>query len=317
MASPAQSPAPSPAASPARPQTILRLGRPDSPIAYWPVVIAEQQGFLGAEAISLRLEDPERAAALQALTAGRLDVAILPAAAVGAAPNAAEIVMVAGIVNRPIEALVIGRDVNGWADLRGQVIAVRAPNDISAALAARILEAHAVRRADVTFLGVEDEDGRAASVLNGTAAAALVGPPRDARMVARGFRSLGRVVDVTPEMQQEVVTVSRRWSQDPGNADALTRFLRALVRAEQWIRSPANREAAITSLAGALSLTRPEAQQVYDLIGRVGAISADGTLNRPGLTTALDLVSQLPGQGRALPAADRLVDTTFIERAAR
>lgn len=290
------------------------MSRSTGSIAHWPFMAAERQGWFVEQGLRLAVEAEDPPAALQGLTFGKYQVVVVPAGAVAQAPNSTELAIVAGVLNRSISAIVGGREVSRWADLKGKTIAVPRVDDASAGLARRVLEARGLGRADFSLMALLDDEARAAAVQNGTAAAAFVPPPLDGRMVARGYLVLGYANDVVPEFQGDVVVIARAWAREAQNAEAVVRLLRALVRAERWLVSPENRDAAVDLLLSS-GISASEARLAHEVVvQRIAAIPEAGAISEKGLRATLDLLGVASGS-RSLPPPERLVDGSYLDRA--
>jgi len=153
-----------------------------------------------------------------------------------------------------------------------------------------------------------------AAVANGTVGASFVAPPQAAKLRTTGFQWIGEAADVVNDFQAEGIVVRPDWARQ--NEDTLVRLLRAVVQAERWIVTPANRGAAVTVLADTLHLSAQEADQVYDQYAdKLPAIARDGDIDQAGVRSVGELLGEIGVHKPPLPDPARLTDTTYLQRA--
>ena len=311
--SPSPSPLPSPSPSPV-PLAQIRLGSTPS-LGAWQVDVAEQKGFFAAQGIGIQQQREDTLNVVEALTARNRDVGVVAVEGlVRAVKDGQSLVLVAGGVNKAAYTLVAARDVDEVGDLKGKPVGVRASNDVTAALARRMLRPRGLADADLNLVGFPDPRVRAAAVANGTAGASVLDPGPAARLQAAGFAGLIAGPEAARELQVEGIAVRPDWARQ--NEEALVRFLRAIVQANRWIYTPANRAEAVQILGGTLRITAAEADRVYEQwIEVTPAVPREGEFDQPGLRAIVDLLAEVEAIRAPLPDPTRLGDQTFVTRA--
>ncbi|HYU18912.1 MAG TPA: ABC transporter substrate-binding protein [Chloroflexota bacterium] len=312
---PLPSPSPSPSPSPL-PLATLRLAQPPAALGAWQIDVAERNGFIRQQGLALERSTEEGEKAADALNAGTRDVALVAVESVVRASRAGQnLVMVGGAVNRAAFSLVVGRDIQELANLRGQPVGIRDPKDATAALLGRMLKARGLSPADVRLVSFADPALRAAAIANGTVAGSLLDPAQTTRMQGGGFKVLGNAFDTVRDFQAEALAVRKDWARQ--NEDRLVRFLRAIVEADRWIHAPEHRQEAIEVLAGTLRLTTLDAARVYEqYVEKVPAIPRGAEVEQPGVRTVVELLAEVNALRPPLPDPATLTDTTYVQRAA-
>ena len=110
-----------------------------------------------------------------------------------------------------------------------------------------------------------------------------------------GMRRIGDSREVLPDYPNTIFAVAGEWGRQ--NRHTVIGFLRAWLKADAWVKDPANREAAIKLLGAELKLNPKQAAENID------ELSTTGKLSLPGLQVVLDLRNQF---GFKLPKGDKL-----------
>src|SRR5262249_22545368 len=136
-------------------------------------------------------------------------------------------------------------DIKSFADLRGRILVVDAPDTAYALQAKKILLQHGLKEgADYTVKPVGAGGLRLKAMAEDrNHAAAILNRPFTVQAEHLGLRSLGRTVDLLGPYQAGGAFVMRAWARD--HADVLERYLAAYVASVRWVRDPANQAEAI------------------------------------------------------------------------
>ncbi|MCC6175135.1 MAG: ABC transporter substrate-binding protein [Chloroflexi bacterium] len=289
--SPLPSPTPSPSPTPI-PPTAIKIATVAS-LGAWPIEVADKQGFFRAQNLVLdRSTDPKLDVAAEVAKSGRdLGVATTDDL-IRSGRGGQALVMIGGTVNRAPYSLVAARDVPGFAELKGKIVGTAGPKDVSTALLLRILRAKGLSPNDVEQTEFSDPNVREAAVMNGTAGASILEPPQSSRLLANGFSSLAEASDIVPQFQAEGIVVRPDWARQ--HEDTVVRFLRAVIQAERWITTPANRDGATALLATTLGISGDEAKVVYErFVVKMPAIPPDGDVDVLGVRAVIDLLADV------------------------
>jgi NitT/TauT family transport system substrate-binding protein len=282
------------------------------------VYIAEARGFFREQGLDVDISVTGPSSQnVQALVSGSVDVAG-PAtdAAILAAERGGDLVFVAGEFNRAVYALVVGKDVQTYADLRGQKLAVSDLRDGSTTLLRRMLTRNGVGVDDVDVMPLGGTPNRAAALTSGQVAGTMLIPPANFRLIAEGYRQLGLSTEVVQDYLFQAHASRRAWLRDHG--DAAVRFLRAIVAADRFLNDPANREATITILADSTKAGREESELSYDLVIRdARAFPPNADLPLEAVQNVLTVMAENGSLTPPLPSAEKFVDLTYLEQAQR
>jgi NitT/TauT family transport system substrate-binding protein len=288
-------------------------------LVYWPHYVAQQLGFYAAEDLEIQFaysDSPSRLVQILVSGSGNLGGpgidSVISAVERGGA--GAELAIVAGEINKTVYQLITGPSIHGYADLRGQTLAVVGLREGSTVVLKRMLAANGLRDGDYDLAPVGSSGNRAAAIQNGTVAGGLLGIPVDLRMTAQGFPSLGLSTDYVPYYPPDAITTRRQWAQQ--NDAVLVRFLRAVVRAQRWLNDPANREEAARVGAATTNIPLEEALAAYELlITRSAAFPRDGEIDVQGVATVIETMAESDLLTPPLPGPDKYLDLRYLERA--
>ncbi len=205
-------------------------------------------------------------------------------------------------------------EIKTFADLRGRVLVVDAPDTAYALQAKKILARHGLKDgADYTVkpvgAGVYRFKAMAESKDN---AAAILNLPFTVQAEQLGMRSLGRTIDMLGPYQAAGAFTMRPWARE--NAATLERYIAAYVEAVRWVRDPANRAENIALLTQKLKLSDKEAQRTYELLIDPGfGFTPDAKFDLEGFRNVLALRAEIEGGSPAAP--ERYIDLGYYERA--
>lgn len=207
-------------------------------------------------------------------------------------------------------------EVKSFADMRGRILVVDAPDTAYALQARKILLQHGLRDgADYAVKPVGAGVFRfKAMVESKENAAAILNLPFTVQAERLGMRSLGRTIDLLGPYQAGGIFVMRPWAQ--GHAALLERYLAAFVEALRYARDPANRAESIALLMEKLKISTKEAERTYDLLmdPRFG-FTPDAAFDHTGFRNVLALRAEIEGGTPAAP--ERYLDLGYYERAMR
>jgi ABC-type nitrate/sulfonate/bicarbonate transport system substrate-binding protein len=208
-------------------------------------------------------------------------------------------------------------DVRSFADMKGRILGVDAPNTAYALQAKKILLAHGLKEGrDYTlkeaggtlfrYQAMRQDKSLAATMLN---------PPFSVDAAGAGLKSLGRAVDLIGPYQATGAFALRPWARE--NAATLERYLAALIEATRWVRAPANKAQAAGLLAERFKMAPAVAERTLDLMADAKfGLAPDARFDVEGFQNVLALRAEMEGDwGGKPPAAERYYDLSYYERA--
>lgn len=309
-----------PAAAAPTPEPV-RLGLIAPLSGYWAVYAADALDYFTREGVALdqtMTGSPSQSA--QLLASGDLDLAInTPDTAIIAITKGADFAIVASAQSEALFSLIGAPGVQSFDDLRGKGIALNnSARDGIAAMTRRTLEANGVRADEVDLVMVGGTPQRYTAIKSGVVAGALLTQPQDIMAVAEGMKRLALVADVVGEWQNLSVIANHGWAR--AHDDLLVRWLRGYIAACRWIQDPANRAEAVRILVDTLQAPEDIAQRTWafyfeERAGR--AWTEDCGVKLDGVRNVIALNEELGAFDGPAPAVERVVDTSFWERARR
>jgi len=200
-----------------------------------------------------------------------------------------------------------------FADLRGHVILVDAPDTAYALQVKKLLAQHGVEPGAYTIKPVGAGVFRLKGMLEDHAnAAAILNLPFTVQAAQAGMKSLGRTIDLLGPYQAAGGFALRAWAEQ--NRDTVERYLAAYVESLRWVRDPANRAEAVGLLVSEQKLSRDIAERTYDqLIDPAFGFTPDARFDMEGFRNMMALRAEVEGKTTAAP--ERYLDFSYYERA--
>jgi ABC-type nitrate/sulfonate/bicarbonate transport system substrate-binding protein len=208
-------------------------------------------------------------------------------------------------------------EVRSFADLKGRILAVDAPNTAYALQAKKILLMNGLKEgADYTLKEVGGTLFRYRAMRdNKDMAATMLNPPFSVDAPGAGLKSMGRAVDLIGPYQATGAFVLRPWAK--ANADTLERYLAAFIESTRWVRAKENKEASAKMLVERFKLDPKVAERTWELLTdpKFG-LAPDARFNVEGFKNVLALRAEIEGDwGGKPPAAERYYDLSYYEKA--
>jgi len=207
-------------------------------------------------------------------------------------------------------------DIRSFADLRGRIIVVDAPDTAYALQAKKILLQHGLKDGDYTVKPVGAGVYRFKAMMEDRShAGGILNLPFTVQAEQAGLRSLGRTTDMLGPYQAAGAFTMRVWAER--NRETVERYLAAYVEALRFVRDPANRAANVAILTDKLKLSGQEAERTYELLMDPGfGFTPDAAFDREGFKNMLALRAEIERKpGTVAPPPERYVDLGYYERA--
>src|SRR5918992_3257405 len=206
------------------------------------IIAAEAKGFLKKENIRIQINTvTDSPTLLRSLISGKYDLIINNADNViawaegqGEDPQKNDFVIFMGGSRGVNQKLIVTHDINGYSDLKGKVLAVDAPTTGYAIVGVYILRKNGLElNRDYTFKAFGNTQKRAEAMSRGEASGAMMNL-HDDDIQKRGFKLLARSEDHVQHYARGLGATRREWAN--ANEDLLVRFVRAIVRATDWVK---------------------------------------------------------------------------------
>ncbi len=281
----------------AEPVTLGTVGQASANI--WPVLIAIDKGFYAAEGLKTDLVYVQSSAALaQQVTAGSIGVSIStgladPLRAVG---MGAPIAIARIEVDAPPYDLVAKPDIAGLKDLKGKLISLGGPKDITRIYVERMLEPNGVKRGEFDMVFAGATAARASALAAGAVDAAILLPAFNFQAEAKGFKSLGLTVDYVKDLPFSGVAVNKAWAE--ANKETLKKLLDAETKSIAWFNDAGHHDEAIRILKSASNLSADDVEKAYGFFRDRHFFEPTGKVSRAKLSNlakAMESLGDLPG----------------------
>jgi ABC-type nitrate/sulfonate/bicarbonate transport system substrate-binding protein len=272
--------------------TIGTVGSASSNI--WPVFIGQKKGFFAAENIALDVVYVQSSANLvQQLAAGSLDITMSTGLVdpIRAVSQKAPVAIVRLELQAPPYALIAKPAIKSMKDLKGKLVSLGGPKDITRIYVERMLEPNGVKPGEFDMMFAGATAARASALQGGAVDAAIVVPPYNFQAVAAGFNEIGLTVDYAPELPFSGSIVNRPWAEK--NKDLLRRILAAHRKGVAWFYDPANRAEAVQILAEVSKIKAEDCEKSYDFLVKGKFFEQDGVISRTKLNALVKAMQQL------------------------
>jgi NitT/TauT family transport system substrate-binding protein len=265
----------------------------------WPTLIGIEKGLYAAEGIKPDIVYVQSSAALvQQVTAGSLDVSIStgladPLRAVG---MGAPIAIVRIEVQAPPYDLVAKPSIGGLADLKGKVISLGGPKDVTRIYVERMLAPNGVKPGEFDMVFAGATAARASALLAGAVDAAILLPAFNFQAIDKGFKSLGLTVDYVKDLPFSGTTVNIAWAN--AHKDVVEKILRVQNRSVAWFEDEKNRAEAVQILKAASRLDQADVEKAYDFFRNGHFFEPSGKVSKAklaALAKAMESLGDLPG----------------------
>ncbi len=268
----------------------------------WPVFIGLNKGMFAQRDIKIDLVYMQSSAAVVAqLTAGSLDVTMSTGLVdpIRAIEKGSPIAIVRFESQSPPYALVAKPNINSLRDLKGKVISLGGPKDITRIYVERMLAPNGVRPGEFDMVFAGATAARAAALQSGAVDAAILLPPSNFQAVANGFNELGLAADFTPELPFSGTVVNVPWAN--AHKAMLRRLLDAHAKAVAWFADDRNRAEAVAMMVKASGLRTGEVEQAYDFYRKGNFFEPSGSVS---ITRLKALIAALESLGDLPPGMD-------------
>jgi ABC-type nitrate/sulfonate/bicarbonate transport system substrate-binding protein len=307
------------AASTTMAEDLIRIGTFNRDAA---TLAAEQRGFFKAENIQVELNIvTDSPTLLRNLISGRYDLILNNADNVvawaegqGADPTRNDFVIFLGGQQGLKQKLVVLASVNDFADLKGKVLAVDAPTTGFAIVMIYILKKHGLEmNRDYTLKMFGNTTKRAEALGRGEAWGGMMGMADD-EIQKRGFKVLARAEDYVTHYARGLGATRRQWADT--HEDLLVRFIRAMVRATDWVMDRENKAAVVKLLLPENKNSPARAEEDYEeCVSPSFGYTPRSRIDVEGIRTVLELRETAGLMKPPLPKPEKYIDERFYKKA--
>jgi NitT/TauT family transport system substrate-binding protein len=300
-------------------QDVLQIGLFNKDAA---IIAAEAKGFLAAENLRVQVNTVTNSPTLlRSLISGKYDIILNNADNViawaegqGEDPQKNDFIIFMGGSQGVNQKLIVTSDINGYSDLKGKVFAVDAPTTGYAIVGVYILKKNGLElNRDYTFKAFGNTQKRAEAMSRGEASGAMMNL-HDDDIKKRGFKLLARSEDHVQHYARGLGATRREWAN--ANEDRLVRFIRATIRATDWVKDPKNKEEVIKILIPENRNNKARAEEMYEesISARFG-LTPRSRIDMEGIRTVLQLRETAGLMKPPLPKPEKYIDDRFYNKA--
>ena len=273
----------------------------------WPVTVGDKKGFFAAEGIAIDMVFVQaNAGVIQQLTVDAVNVSVGSGLVdpIRAVDKGAPLAIARIEMQRPPYALLAKPAIKTIKDLKGKVVSVGGPKDITRIFFERMLAPSGVDAKDVDLIYAGATSARLQALQSGAADAAILTAPYNFHAEAAGFTNLGLTADVV-DMPFSGLSTNRNWAQS--HKDTFQKFLAVYTKSIAWLTDPANHNEAVDLMVSVSKLSRDDVEKAYGFLIKGGFLEPTGAISKAKLGKVVDALKQLGD----IPA-DFAVDRLFI-----
>lgn len=282
----------------------------------WAVFVGQEAGIYRQEGLDIEIVVSETSAkAILALVAGAVDIADGSSDPVilAIANTDADIIVVASSLNKPLYQLITAKGITKMADLKGKRVGVSAVLAMDGIWMKDLLASGGLEKGDYQMVEIGGSATRFAALQSGAIVGSLLTQPYDFQSLDLGFNSVALSTQIVENLAWNAYVAKR--SAIEKNPNKLLRFLRAQIRAINWLYDPRNRDRAIEILMKRTNVNRKHATQTYDLWITEEALAMGARATRKGVQNMIDALTAQGQLKKPLPV-DRVLDQRYISQAA-
>jgi NitT/TauT family transport system substrate-binding protein len=281
--------------APVRALDTVTIGTVGSPSAnLWPVFIGIDKGFFNAENVKADVVYIQSSASvIQQLSAGSLDVSMSTGLVdpIRAIDQGAAIALARFEVQAPPYALLAKSSIKSLKELKGKVISVGGPKDITRIYVERMLAPQGLKTGDYDFVYAGATSARAQALLGGAVDAAILLPPSNFQLQNAGYNDLGLAMQFAPELAFSGTVVNKAWAAR--NANLLKRVLEAQSKSIEYLYDAKNRAEVVRILVAVSGQKPDDVEKSYDFFNNNNFFDRSGKISRLKMNALVDTLVSL------------------------
>jgi len=286
------------------------------------IIVADGKGFLKQENIRVEINTvTDSPTLLRNLIKGNYDLILNNADNViawaegqGEDPQKNDFIIFLGGSQGVDQKLVVAPGVDDYSGLKGKVFAVDAPTTGYAIVGVYIMKKHGLEwNRDYTFKSFGNTTARADAMSRGEAVGAMMSMPDD-DIQKRGFKVLAKSEDYVKHYARGLGATRRVWAN--ANEDLVVRFVRAMIRASDFIQDPKNKDEVVQLLLAETKNNKSRAEAMYaQTISPTMGLTPRSRIDMEGIRTVIELREIAGLMKPPVPKPDKYVDERFYKKA--
>jgi NitT/TauT family transport system substrate-binding protein len=261
---------------------------------HWPVYVGLKKGFYAAEDIKLDLVFIQSSAnVIQQLSAGSLDIAMSTGLVdpIRAIDKGSAIAISRFEIQAPPYSLMAKPTIKTWADLKGKVISIGGPKDITRIFLERMAIPNGVKPGDYDTVFAGATTARFSALTGGAVDAAILLPPFNFFAESAGYTNLGNTIDYAKDLPFAGAVVGRNWANS--HKATLDKILKVQNMSMAWFADPKNRNEAIQMMVAESKTKEDVVAKSYDFYQQNQFFDLTGKISRSKMTTLLKVLKEL------------------------
>jgi ABC-type nitrate/sulfonate/bicarbonate transport system substrate-binding protein len=286
-------------------ETVTFISVGSSSANFWPSAVAMEKGFFAAAGIAPDIAFAQsNANVIQQVTAGSAHVSTNSGLVdpVRAIEKGAPLALIRLEVQAPPYSLLAKPAIKTIAELKGKVISVGGPKDITRIFVEQMLKPNGVKPGEFDMVFAGATSARFAALSAGAADAAILTPPFNFHAQAAGFNLLAHTVQYV-DMPFAGMSVNTNWAT--AHKDTVRKVVAAYDNSIAWLYDPKNRDEAVQILMKVSKIKQAEVEQAYDFLIKGTYFEPTGTVSKSKLTKLVDALKALGDIPQDFPV-DRL-----------
>ena len=292
----------------------------------WPLWIAQDKGFFADQGLEVHITPtPGSVFQMQNLAAGKFDIAFtnydnvvgyMEGQGEAPLPEPPDFFVFMGVQYGAVR-LDANPEIRTIADLKGKSVAVDAATTGYAFVLYKILQQAGLNEGDYTVEKVGSTSQRAEALMQNKTSATILTTPLEIGPEARGYKRLANATEAVGPYTAVSGAARRSWAK--AHRAELVGFIRAYVRALDWIADPANRAEAIAIYRKQIPQA-PEAavMKAWEVLVTSGeGFARRAKLDPAGMATVLKLRSEFGRPKKELTDVNKYVDESYYDEAVR
>jgi ABC-type nitrate/sulfonate/bicarbonate transport system substrate-binding protein len=284
-----------------------------------PVSVAESEGLFAREGLSVQVVIPIPGGSDKMIAALHNDWADVAHVAtpflIRAALAGSDAVAIDSEFNNPIYSLVGKPEIKSFSDLRTKLVGLADETGTISLSMFKLLAIHGLYRGSYAVKIIEGTPARLNCIRRSECDAVVLGQPQDLQAMEDGYTLLGRSDEAVPDYLYTVTAVRRSWAD--AHREAISRFVRAMSAASDFIRDPKNRDQVIKIVAETTGTSGDIAGKTLDLFFQPGrhVLPDHGAIDLNGLQQVIAMMGEAGLIGKPPPQASRFVDLQYLRAA--
>ncbi|MGH7773521.1 MAG: ABC transporter substrate-binding protein [Candidatus Binatia bacterium] len=298
------------------PAQTLKVGVISQSANNWPLFVAEEKGYFSGEGLSVEVVvTGDSGRQIDGLAQGTYHITHQAADHFIRAAERGRELFVFMTISRPIFDFVVHPQIRSIGDLRGKTIALDRPTTGYWLLFQKVFGKNGLPPQDYKLLpNLGGAEKRFLAVKEGKAEGTFLNPPLSLDAISQGFSRLTGLAEHFPDFPGSSGGARRSWAKE--NEAPLVRYLRAYIKAVDWLLEPKNRDEAITIFKKKVPVDERHVPGSYDSFVRVGLVKS-GNLSMEGIKQILDLMVETGQMKPPLSSPEKYADPSYQQKALR